>query len=104
MMGHPVKHWQILAKDPERAAAFYQSVFGWSIDAGNSLGYRMVKTNSPDGVSGGIWPAPPEAQAMVSLYVEVDDVARHAQRATERGGKVVMPPQLLPDGDEMTVI
>ena len=75
-MGQPVKHWQILAKNPARAADFYRSLFGWSIDAGNSLGYRMVDTNAPGGANGGIWPAPPEAQAMVTLYVEVEDVAR----------------------------
>jgi predicted enzyme related to lactoylglutathione lyase len=41
---------------------------------------------------------------MVSLYVEVDDVGAYASRATELGGKVVMPPQKLPDGDEMAII
>ncbi len=103
-MGQPVKHWQIHAKHPDQAAEFYKAVFGWNVNTANALGYRMVDTNAPGGVDGGIWPAPPEGTAMVSLYVEVDDVAKHAQRATELGGKIVMTPQVLPDGDEMAVI
>jgi len=102
-MGRPVKHWQIHAKNPEKAAEFYRAMFDWTIDTANRLGYRTVSTEK-GGIGGGIWPAPPEGQAMVSLYVEVDDVARYASRAAELGGKVIMPPQMLPDGDEMAVI
>jgi len=102
-MGQPVLHWQILAKNPDKAAAFYKSLFGWNVNTANGLGYRVVDTDS-SGVNGGIWPAPPEGTAMVSLYVEVNDVAREVTRATELGAKVVMPPQKLPDGDEMAVI
>ena len=102
-MGQPVLHWQILAKDPDNAAEFYTSLFGWRVNAANSLGYRMVDTNS-EGVNGGIWPAPPEGVGMVSLYVEVDDVSRHVARAIALGAKVIIPAQKLPDGDEMAVI
>jgi predicted enzyme related to lactoylglutathione lyase len=103
-VGQPVKHWQIHAKNPDRAAEFYKAAFGWNVESANALGYRMVNTNATGGVDGGIWPAPPEGTAMVSLYVEVDDVAKHAKRVTELGGKIVMPPQMLPDGDEMAVV
>ncbi len=103
-MCQPVMHWQIVAKNPDKAAAFYASLFGWTIDAGNQMGYRTVSTNAKQGVDGGIWPAPPEANSMVTLYVEVDDVSAQVRRATELGAKVVMPAQKLPDGDEMAVI
>lgn len=29
-MGQPVTQFQILAKDPERAANFYGALFGWT--------------------------------------------------------------------------
>ncbi|MBI3789712.1 MAG: hypothetical protein HY275_02405 [Gemmatimonadetes bacterium] len=103
-MGNPVAHWQILAKKPDEAAAFYQALFGWSVHTANRLGYREVDTNADGGIDGGIWPSPPEGNAMVTLYVEVDDVARYVKKATTLGAKVVMPPQQLPDGDEMAVI
>jgi predicted enzyme related to lactoylglutathione lyase len=41
---------------------------------------------------------------VVSLYVEVDDVKAYAGRAAELGGKVLIGPQALPDGDEMAVL
>jgi predicted enzyme related to lactoylglutathione lyase len=85
-------------------AEFYTKLFDWDINTNNALNYRMIDTGSERGINGGIWPAPPGAPSTVSLYVEVEDLARAAARATELGGKVVIPPQILPDGDEMAVI
>jgi uncharacterized protein len=103
-VGQPVMQWQILAKQPDKLADFYTKLFDWDINANNALNYRMVDTGSERGINGGIWPTPPQGPSMVSLYVEVDDVGAYASRATELGGKVVMPPQKLPDGDEMAII
>jgi predicted enzyme related to lactoylglutathione lyase len=96
--------WQILAKDPDKLSAFYSKLFAWDIITNNALNYRMIDTCSERGINGGIWPAPPEGHSMVSLYVEVADVGAFAKKATELGGKVVIPPQKLPDGDEMAVV
>jgi predicted enzyme related to lactoylglutathione lyase len=96
--------WQILAKEPAKLADFYTKLFDWDINTNNALNYRMIDTGSERGINGGIWPAPPAGQSMVSLYVEVDDVAEYVAQATRLGGKVVIPPQMLPDGDEMAVI
>ena len=104
-MASPVTHWQIISKDPEGAAGFYRELFGWRIDTANGLNYRMVETQSDGkGMPGGIWPAPPEGHALVQLFVEVDDVDRAVQRATELGATMVIPKQVLPDGDEMAII
>ena len=43
-MNNPVLQFQIVAKSPEETAAFYQSLFGWRIDANNALGYRRIDT------------------------------------------------------------
>jgi predicted enzyme related to lactoylglutathione lyase len=99
-----VTQWQILAKEPGKLAEFYADLFAWEVNANNALDYRMVSTGSDRGIGGGIWPAPPEAPSMVSLYVEVDDVAGMVKKATGLGAKVVIPRQMLPDGDEMAVI
>jgi predicted enzyme related to lactoylglutathione lyase len=103
-MGNPVTHFQILSKKPDEAARFYATFFGWRVDSTNPLGYRTIDTGARTGATGGIWPAPPEAQALITLYVEVDDVATQVGRATQLGGRVVVPPQTLPEGDEMAVI
>ena len=103
-MGQPVTNFQILARNPDRAARFYNELFGWSVDNNNAMGYRVIQTGSPAGIQGGIWPAPPEGQAMVQLFVQVDDVAAAVTKASEAGGKVIIQPQSLPDGDQMAVI
>ena len=104
-MGNPVTHWQIISNDPDGAAGFYKELFGWKVDTDNGLNYRMIDTQSDGkGVPGGIWPGPPGGQALVQLFVEVDDVSAAAQRATDLGAAVVMPRQVLPDGDEMAII
>jgi uncharacterized protein len=103
-MGQPVMQWQILAKEPDKLAAFYTKLFDWRIRTDNALTYRMVETGSKRGIGGGIWPAPPEGHSMVSLYVEVEDVTKFVNKAQTIGAKVIIPPQKLPDGDEMAVI
>lgn len=103
-MGQPVTQWQIITRQPEKVQQFYGTLFGWDISANNALGYRMVDTGSERGIDGGIWPAPPEAHDFVQLFIEVEDVPATVQRVTELGGKVIIPPQKLPDGDEMAIL
>ena len=104
-MGNPVTHWQIISKDPDGAARFYRDLFGWTVDTANQLNYRTVDTQSNGkGITGGIWPSPPDGHAFVQLFVEVDDVDAAAQKATELGATVVIPKQVLPDGDELAII
>jgi predicted enzyme related to lactoylglutathione lyase len=103
-MGRPVVEFQILAKDPARAEAFYTKLFGWSVDRDNALGYRRIDTGTKEGIRGGIWPSPPEGHSFVQLFVDVEDVAQAVERARSLGGSVVLPPQKLPEGDEMAVI
>jgi len=103
-MGSPVVEWQILAKDPDKTAAFYTRLFGWRVDANNPLNYRRVLTNAGRGIDGGIWPSPPQGHAFVQLFVEVDDVSAYVKRGQDLGARVIIPPQQLPGGDEMAVM
>ena len=103
-MGQPVMQWQILSKNPEELTSFCAEMFGWSVNTDNALGYRTVNTETEKGIQGGVWPAPPEAHSAVTLYVEVEDVELAVVKATQLGASVIIPPQKLPDGDEMAVI
>lgn len=100
----PVTQFQILSRNPDLSAAFYSKLFGWSVNADNPLGYRMLNTGSDRGIHGGIWPAPPEANAFVQLFVEVDDMAARIESAVALGARVIIPPQTLPAGERMAVI
>jgi predicted enzyme related to lactoylglutathione lyase len=103
-MGNPVVHWQMITRDPQALAAFYSSLCDWKVDDANALGYRTIDTGSKRGIGGGMWPAPPGAQPFVQLFIEVDDVKAHVERAVKLGGRVMVPPQLLPEGDELAIL
>lgn len=103
-MGQPVLQWQIISKNPDQAVDFYCRLFDWSVNTDNALGYRMIETHSGRGAEGGVWPCPPEGHPTVVLYVAVDDVAAYVEKASQLGASVIIPPQKLPEGDEMAVI
>ena len=102
-MGQPVVRWQIISANPDSTISFYRDLFGWSEKRDNALGYREVLTGS-SGMDGGVWPAPPEAQSFVQLFVEVPDVEKHVTRATKLGAQVLVPASVLPDGETMAVL
>lgn len=83
---------------------FYLQLFGWTMNADNALGYRMIDTESKGGINGGIWAAPPEGHPSVVLYIGVDNVADFVEKAKDLGAGLVIPPRTLPDGAEMAVI
>ncbi len=103
-MGNAVVQFQILSKAPEETASFYAALFGWSVDANNPMGYRQIRTGSSEGIQGGIWPAPPQAPNFVQLFMAVEDVKASVEKAESLGAKMLIPPTMLPDGDEMAVL
>ena len=100
-MTNAVMHWQMLSADPDKTASFYGELFGWQVSAANGLGSREVTTGGA--VDGGIWPAPPGAPEAVQIYVDVPDIDEALAKAVELGGSVIMPKQVLPDGDAMAL-
>jgi hypothetical protein len=103
-VGNPVVQWQILAKDPEAVTRFYSALFGWTINASNALGYRVVETGNGRGIDGGVWPSPPEGHNLVQLFVEVDDIDAALAKATSLGATVIVPKSELPDGDALAIV
>jgi hypothetical protein len=103
-VGNPVVQWQIVSKDPDACCRFYSALFGWKIQTNNALGYRMVDTASGRGISGGVWPSPPEGHTFVQLFVEVDDVDVYVAKATTLGASVIVPKTELPDGDALAIV
>lgn len=103
-MPNPVIQFQIISKSPDSHGEFYSKLFDWKITSDNPLGYREIATGSNEGIQGGIWPAPPQAQAFVQLFIQVDDCAAYAEKAVTLGAKMLMPVQKLPQGEEMAVL
>jgi predicted enzyme related to lactoylglutathione lyase len=103
-MPNPVTHFQILSKTPDETAKFYSTLFGWTVNADNPLGYRRIDTGSAEGIQGGIWPAPPQAPDFVQIFIGVDDLKAAVDRACQLGARLLIPPTTLPEGDEMAVL
>jgi hypothetical protein len=99
-----VVRWQIVTPQAEAAAAFYRSLFGWTVKQDNSLGYREVQSAGGRGIDGGIWPAPAGTPTMAQLFVEVADVDASIAAAVALGATVVVPRSVLPDGDTMAIL
>jgi len=102
-MGAPVVQWQMVSSRPDEVAQFYSALLGWTVTSRNAMGYRQVETGG-GGIGGGIWPAPPEAQGFVQLFVDVPDVAASVAQALTLGAQIVVPATTLPDGDTMAVL
>jgi predicted enzyme related to lactoylglutathione lyase len=73
-------HFEVHATDPERAADFYRTVLGWTVERWGDQDYWVVTTGPDDqpGINGGIvrrrGPAP-EPGTPVNGYVVTHDVA-----------------------------
>ena len=87
-MAQPVVHFEIHGKDGKKLQAFYASLFDWNVDANNPMSYGMVAAGE-GGIGGGVTESP--AAPLVTVYVNVPDLASALQKAESLGGKTVMP-------------
>ena len=94
-MGQPVVHWEIMAKDAEKAQEFYSKLFGWTISVQQPMNYGLVKTGGQGGIDGGIF-AKEGVPPFVTFYVLVDDLGAALAKAESLGGKTVMAPMPIP--------
>ena len=101
-MANPVVQWQIVTKDAEGLTQFYSRLFGWTVESNNSLGYRTLSSGN-GGVPGGVWPRGEEGHNLVQLFIEVEDIDAYLKRAQDLGARVLVPKQILPDGDQMAL-
>jgi predicted enzyme related to lactoylglutathione lyase len=97
----PVVHWEIVAVDPGRQAAFYGELCNWDIGEGPIM-------EIPPGLGG---PEPGPAghirqgdRAGVTLYIQVRDLRAALARAGALGGRVVSEPFDIPGGPTLAAV
>ena len=100
-MGQAVVHFEVVGRDGPGLQRFFADLFGWEIDADNSLGYGSVshEDNSGGGgagIGGGIGAAPGGGDGHVTFYVQVPDVGAALAKAEKLGGKAVFGPGEVP--------
>jgi uncharacterized protein len=97
----PVVHWEIVASDPDRQAAFYRDLFHWDIGDG-PIAVIPAGIGGPEpGPGGHIRQGDRPA---VVLYVQVRDLRGSLVRTAELGGTVVTEPFDLPNGPTLASV
>ena len=91
---------QLNTSDTERAAAFYTEVFGWRIEpVGTDEQSYWGIFNGPN-LNGGMMPLPAQAGAPSHwlVYFATADIDASANRITDLGGHLLVPPTEVPNG------
>jgi|APFre7841882590_1041340.scaffolds.fasta_scaffold100167_1 predicted enzyme related to lactoylglutathione lyase len=93
-----VVHFEIDAKKPEKAIAFYERVFGWKIEKWKGpVDYWLIKTGKEKepGIDGGL-SRRAEAEPSTVNTIDVPSVDKFAKKVEANGGKIVRPKMAVP--------
>ncbi len=85
-----VIHFEVVGRDGAALQRFYADLFGWNLNTDNPGGYGMTSADQT-GVVVGVGATPDGSAGHVTGYITVPDVDAALARATELGGRVVMP-------------
>ncbi|MDX1435654.1 MAG: VOC family protein [Anaerolineales bacterium] len=88
-----VVQFEIAADEPERAIAFYSSVFGWRFERWDGpIEYWLITTNSPEslGITGGLVRRRGPMLAPENT-IGVDEIDEAVNRVQTCGGKILRP-------------
>ena len=96
-MGDPVTWFEVNGPQPERTAAFYAELFGWSMQAIPEANYTLIDTHAGSGINGGIGQAREGQPAHVVFYAENPDIQAVLDRAVSMGATTVVPVTEIPD-------
>ncbi len=93
-----VVHFEIAANDPDKAAAFYQEVFGWKITKWEGpQEYWLVETGEEGdpGINGGLL-RPNDIFSGTVNTVDVPDMDDYIERIKQNGGEIVVEKHAIP--------
>jgi len=93
-MSNPVIHFEIIGKGAIELQKFYADVFGWKLSPPvPEMGNYSLFDNEGRGIGGGIGESGPEGgvTSRVTIYIQVDDPQAYLDKATQAGGKTIMP-------------
>lgn len=93
-MANRVVHFEIEAKDKEKAKKFYTEVFGWKMDQmGEDFGGYVVVTTGdpkePGGINGGIFQVSKKEFNAFRCVIDVGDIQKAIADVKKAGGKVL---------------
>jgi predicted enzyme related to lactoylglutathione lyase len=94
--GYPVVHFEIGCKDLESTTRFFTGIFGWT--ATPAPYSNNLQTNSGTGIDGHIVSLGHEPHQYVTFYIKVDDIPGMLTKIADAGGKKIIGPFPLPNG------
>ena len=85
-MAGTLVHFEIKAKDADRATAFYGGLFGWQFgDSGMpGMDYRMTRTGDEQG--GAVYPSD-ESDGHLVVYFDTEDIDASIAQVRQLGGR-----------------
>ncbi|NNE43468.1 MAG: VOC family protein, partial [Gemmatimonadetes bacterium] len=90
---------QLMSKDPDAAAEYYQGVFGWTVTEQDLGGGKYWLFRSGDAPAAGMMSINPQEKYpdFWMPYVEVHDVNETCKEVAELGGQIMVEPSDVPD-------
>ena len=87
-----VVHFEFTAEDPDRAAAFYENVFGWKTSKWDGPeDYWIVNTGEDEpGINGGMMRRR-EGSPNATTSIEVESLDEYSDKVLKQGGTQVVP-------------
>lgn len=92
-----VIHFELGASAPERAVAFYRTVFGWEIEKWQGpIDYWLITTGpaGEPGIDGAITLHDERTKGTVNT-IGVDSVSKYEKLIEAQGGKILLPKQAI---------
>jgi uncharacterized protein len=80
--------FELSSQEPEKAAKFYQEVFGWTITA-QPWDYWEVTTEQENGIDDGLSKGPHDFPHGTRIQIEVESIDDTLAKARESGAMVV---------------
>jgi uncharacterized protein len=89
--------YELLTTDVAAARAFYRRVVGWGVQDASTAAFSYSIFTAGSVEVGGLMELPPEGRSMGAAprwigYVAVDDIDATAERLTQLGGRIYVPP------------
>jgi predicted enzyme related to lactoylglutathione lyase len=95
---NPVIHLELHTGDQLGAVEFYTRLFGWHPERIEAGGGSYLAMGMGNGVGGGVVQCEGTEHPLWLPYVDVPDIARTTERASELGGEILLAPREGPEG------
>ena len=95
-MANPIVHFELMGPDGKQQKTFYESMFGWQLEAVPGFGDYFTVEKDAIGVGGAVGQGPEESPAYLTIYVEVADIDAHLARIEKAGGNTITPRTVIP--------